>query len=1279
MTLTRRVLSPIAELRDGESATALLMFLSSFCSIAGYNVIKPITRSAFIKDLGADNLPWMPLATALLVAGLMSGYAALMRSLPRRWGIPIAQLGMAVLLVGFWLLFRTEGRWVAAAFYVWGLFMGILLASQFWTLANVIYDARQAKRLFGFIGAGAPLGGAAASWLGTYAKSIGTYNLLLYSAAVMLASAVAVSMVLARERHVQGLGEHAPVAEKGVGAWEAIRLLRGSRHLQIIALVIMFAAIGAQLIDQQLNMAAQAAKGRGDVDAITAFLARVGLWMSLAAFAIQVLLTSRIHRFLGIGFALFILPVGLGSTAILMLLNAALWAPGLARVMDQSLRYTVDKTTREILFLPLPTDLKLQAKPFVDVTVDRVGKGVSALLLLVLVKKWGLGLSWQQISYASLVVTGLWIVAAIAAKRGYLAAFRRSIERREVDAATQPLAAADLSTIEALVEELAHPDERRVLYAIDLLESLEKRNLVTPLLLRHESARVRARALGALSRARPEIAQRWEHAIEGMLADRSADVRAAAIGALAALRGEHAAELARPLLTDSDPRLVVTAATILADSVLPADARAAEAAMNAVCGDARPDTAAARRDAAAALGRVSNPRFRALLIPLLYDSDTAVSEEAMRSVGAIGAAKFLFVPTLIALLRHRRLKGSARDVLVGYGPDVLEPLAHFLRDPDEDPWVRRHLPATIARIGTARAVEILAGALSDADGFIRFKALEALERLRRQDATLVCPREPVERLLLREARRYYAAITAHHSLFVRLKVPPDALLSRALEEKGRRAHDRIYRLLALLYPGKDVDAARWALEHGDARARAGACEYLDNILAGPLRRQVLPALEPMPLEDLLRRAYVHLRSRPRTTEETLLELINDEDQVIAASAIHLVSEIGEWRLTDDIEHVLAHRDVHDWYVFEAASWTLAEHRVGNARRRELWREALPATEVAERLRTLPLVASVGVDELFRLANAGRQWRHDPGRVLLQEGAAVEAVHILLDGAAVSKRKGTPGDPVSAPAALGLRETLEGRPSAATVRTESPVVTLGIPADDIGALVSDNPDLIDGLLRTFVRDDLFTDERRLVVRGGGAPDLLMLAADGVIPIHKVLALQRLPLFSAVASSEMFHAAGIARLRPVAAGAETATEGQSPAIYYVLTGELAAVAPLQDPRDPGVRQQTQLARPGDALGVYETLAGRPIGRSIRATESSAVLAIERSDLIDLLGHRPALAQQVFASLFEMIEGPQEPVLQNSLLNLKNTLVPSLLPNAASSRANTRAAVPRRRPTP
>ena len=58
-SLTARLLRPIVQLRDGESTTALLMFLFSFLAMTSYNIIKPITRSEFISSLGADNLPYV--------------------------------------------------------------------------------------------------------------------------------------------------------------------------------------------------------------------------------------------------------------------------------------------------------------------------------------------------------------------------------------------------------------------------------------------------------------------------------------------------------------------------------------------------------------------------------------------------------------------------------------------------------------------------------------------------------------------------------------------------------------------------------------------------------------------------------------------------------------------------------------------------------------------------------------------------------------------------------------------------------------------------------------------------------------------------------------------------------------------------------------------------------------------------------------------------------------------------------------------------------------------
>ena len=73
-------------------------------------------------------------------------------------------------------------------------------------------------------------------------------------------------------------------------------------------------------------MTAAEAKGATNSDAIAAFLAQITVYLSLIGFVIQVGLTSRIHRVLGIGFALLVLPVSLGTTAVIMLFNRALWA-----------------------------------------------------------------------------------------------------------------------------------------------------------------------------------------------------------------------------------------------------------------------------------------------------------------------------------------------------------------------------------------------------------------------------------------------------------------------------------------------------------------------------------------------------------------------------------------------------------------------------------------------------------------------------------------------------------------------------------------------------------------------------------------------------------------------------------------------------------------------------------------------------------------------------------------------------------------------------------------
>ena len=1219
--VVRRLVAPIVHLREGESTTAVLMFAYSFLAMTAYNIVKPITRSKFISDLGADNLPWVQLGAGVLIGVIMHAYSKAIASVPRRWAIPVTQAGCVVVLVIFWGLFSAGYDAASVGFYVLGLILGILLISQFWTLANDIYDARHAKRLFGFIGGGASLGGATgAAITAAVVTRVGTNNLLLVGAAVMLLCLALVVWIVRREERAGRSGTG--VEAEGVGGSEAIRMLGESRHLQLIAVIIGCAAMGGAIIEQQLNMAAESRLGQ-DADGITQFLAQVTVYLSLIGFVIQVTLTSRVHRLLGIGFALVILPVGLGTTAVVMLFNAGLWAPAFGRVLDTSLRYTVDKTTREILFLPLPAAIKYRAKPFVDVTMDRFAKALGALLVLVLIKPWGFGLSWQQLSYASLTLMAVWIAVAARAKKEYLATFRRSLAHHDLEATDIRAPHADRQTIELLVEELAHADEQRVLYAIDLLESLEKRHLITPLLLHHASAPVRARTLRAIEAFGPDLAARCLPAVERLLGDDEPDVRAAAVHAIAVIRQADAAVLLRRYLKEDDPRVVVTAAVALARTGGREDLDAAEAALRRLIADARDSAVGTRLEVARGLGGAAHPRFVSILVTLIGDSHVDVARAAIRSASRLGQASFLFVPPLVALLRHRVLKNEARAVLVGYGPAVVEVLAHFLRDPEEDLWVRRHIPATLAHLPGQASVDALMAVVADHDGFLRYKAIAALESLHRERPDLVIPRGPIEALAIAETSRFFNALTLHANLAGPAGAGNGTLLVRALEEKQRRTRERVFRLLGLMYAHRDISAARAAVEQGDARHKADAIEYLDNVLAGPLRTRVVLMVDDMPADERVNRANVLFRTRRRTAEDTLAQLVHDDDQVLAATAIHLAAERELWDLAPDLEHALAFRDPRDWYVFEAASWALAGRRMSAAERRVRWVEALPTVELACRLRRVPLFEYVSVDELFRFAGSAKQVRYDRGRTLYQAGLEPDTLQFLIDG----EVRFEDGVRLVAPGPLAFEEMLEGSPVRNGIHAVDVAVTLSLTQGEFLTLLSDNIEIAAGLFKMLL-DTRAGGSWRGVLRATSRRAPLRREGGAVPSMDRVLLLQGSPLMTGATTAQLLRLAEIGREVEFRSGDIVVRSGDDPAMYVLLAGELLVSGPAGPLATAGA---------GDAVGVYETLADTPSETVITAASPGAALRIDGRDLFRVLADHIDLLQSVFSGLLRSTDTP------------------------------------------
>ncbi len=905
------------EFHPGEAPAALRLFAAMFFCLSFQYAAKSVRQATFVDSFGAVQLPVVYLLVALLTYPLVRLYGRLSDRLdPARLVLLTCGLTAGGLVV-FWRLYGEPWRWVPFVFYLWITVALALTLSQFWAYAATLFDSRQAKRLFGFVGAGALLGGAAGGQVARLSSELAdTRAALLVGAGLLL---VAGGLVSARHRRQQP-EERAAQAERPAAG--DLDQLRRSRHLRLVAGMFTLSIVVAQIVDLQFNwVVEQATTGLADR---TAFFGNFYTITGLAAVVFQLAFTSRIHRGLGVGFALRVLPVTLivGTTGLLLAAGffpALLLASGLAlKVGENGIRYSLDQVARELLLLPVARKLRARAKALIDVVVQRGAKGLAALLLLPVAFGW---LSPISAGWASLLLIAVWLALVPAVYREYVRAYREKLREESADEG-MPIDLNDVRTLEVLIQTLGSSDSRQVLHSLELLAAHGRGHLVPPLLLYHDDARVRRATLRVLGETRRDDAMPL---VERRLSDQDPEVRAAAIRVLASLRHVDACSLMLPRL--DEPNAAIRAAAIACVGKLgdPSMVERAGEALRDMLSDARPEI---RREAARCLGAIPEPAFRDELLKLLYDRDTSVVREAIGSVHrrlARDGVHSLYLPTLISLLRDRRLKHDVREALLAFGEPVIPALLHFLNEPEEHVWVRRAIPKTLARLDTPAATRALVENLGDQpDPFLRRKMIEALGSARGRD-----PLAPIDRPVTAEARveavAYLQTLADLDGLGDDQGEQRD-LLSRLLHERLDDHLRNMFGLLALLFPPEPIRAAHLSVASG-APTRTDALEYLDNTLGGELRKTVLAVIEDRPLVDKLVAAERTLGVQRRDGIEVLRSCLDSarspgpDGEFLTAAALYRIYTERRSALYPEVERLAA--EATDPFVQETAGWVSA--------------------------------------------------------------------------------------------------------------------------------------------------------------------------------------------------------------------------------------------------------------------------------------------------------------------------------------------------------------------
>jgi ATP:ADP antiporter, AAA family len=511
-------------LHPGEGRRGLLLFAYLFLIISSFVVSKAARDALFLERYSALQLPLVDISIALLVGVVVAVYIRVGRQV----SLPILQAGSLVLLgatsLGFWTLAHgDEHPWLFPVIYVWVGMFGVLAPAQVWTLANFVFTTRAAKRVFGLVGSGAIAGWIAGGlFTRTVAQRFGTEPMLL-AVAVALGVSAALVPVIWRARP-EGIGE--PELEEGRrgGLLDSLVVIWSSPYLRAIGALILISSLVTAVAGWQFKAIAKS--HIPETDSLTAFFGTFNFVAGMLSLVLQLLLTSPLLRRFGIGFGLFLVPTMLALGTVGLVLTGALAAAVFLKGSDQVLRYSIDKATVELLYLPVPATQTFQAKSFIDTVVWRTGDGLAGVL--VLMTAGALRFSPAAVGWIVLGLIALWLWAAAVTRRQYVENLTDGILQHRLDTERAANPVLDRTSVEIVAGRLESATTGEVLYALGVFET-EHSGFVHPAiyaLLGHASPEVRQRTIRYLaeagdSRVMPDV--------EGLIDDPHLQVRTEAL------------------------------------------------------------------------------------------------------------------------------------------------------------------------------------------------------------------------------------------------------------------------------------------------------------------------------------------------------------------------------------------------------------------------------------------------------------------------------------------------------------------------------------------------------------------------------------------------------------------------------------------------------------------------------------------------------------------------------------------------------------------------------
>ena len=197
--------------------------------------------------------------------------------------------------------------------------------------------------------------------------------------------------------------------------------MRNSSYLTLILLLIFVVQIAVVLIDFEFNGVVESAFP--DMDVRTGMIGKIYAIINSATFVLH-LITGPLLRLVTVPGALISIPFILALSVVTFIAFPAFMVVAVMKAASKVFDYTIFKSAKEILYIPLTYEEKTMGKSIVDMLSYRIAKGGASLLLMGIL---GLGLM-KIVPWVTLALILLWIVITWAIVKRFRSKVDRSQE-----------------------------------------------------------------------------------------------------------------------------------------------------------------------------------------------------------------------------------------------------------------------------------------------------------------------------------------------------------------------------------------------------------------------------------------------------------------------------------------------------------------------------------------------------------------------------------------------------------------------------------------------------------------------------------------------------------------------------------------------------------------------------------------------------------------------------------------------------------------------------------